>query len=100
MLPFFSVSGKKPPPAPGCVDQQLTSLSVAGPSTKHVELEIPPAPNDTPYALQILLDLYRDQMMAMIDTMKNPDYKDVVNGQIAQEKVTYTYIYITDFFVF
>lgn len=78
-------AGKKPPPAPGCVDQQLTSLTAA-PSTIHEELEIPPAPADTPYALQILLDLYRDQMMTIIDTMKNPEYKEVVKKHIAEER--------------
>lgn len=48
--------GKKLPPAPGCVDQQLTSLTG---DMKHNELDIPPAPGETPYALQILLDMYR-----------------------------------------
>lgn len=54
--------GKKPPPAPGCVDQQLSSLSLSLQShstSVHEELSIPPAPSATPYALQILLDLYR-----------------------------------------
>ena len=56
-------TGKKPPPAPGTVDQQLTSLSLtslqSNAASVHEELSIPAAPNDTPYALQILLDLYR-----------------------------------------
>lgn len=54
--------GKKPPPAPGCVDQQLSSLSLAlqpNAMAVHEELSIPAAPAATPYALQILLDLYR-----------------------------------------
>lgn len=54
--------GKKPPPAPGCVDQHLSSLSLSLQShtaTVHEELSIPAAPSATPYALQILLDLYR-----------------------------------------
>lgn len=54
--------GKKPPPAPGCVDQQLSSLSLSLQShstSVHEELSIPPAPSATPYALQILLDMYR-----------------------------------------
>ncbi|KAJ8673459.1 hypothetical protein QAD02_004721 [Eretmocerus hayati] len=82
--------GKKPPPAPGCVDQQLTSLSVQALQTNsalvHEELSIPAAPADTPYALQILLDLYRDQFMAMLDAMKSPNYKTSVNADIAREK--------------
>ena len=54
--------GKKPPPAPGCVDQQLSSISISLQSNAnavHEELSIPAAPSATPYALQILLDLYR-----------------------------------------
>ena len=54
--------GKKPPPAPGCVDQQLSSISMSlqsNANTMHEELSIPAAPSATPYALQILLDLYR-----------------------------------------
>lgn len=54
--------GKKPPPAPGTVDQQLSSLSLAlqpNAASVHEELSIPAAPAATPYALQILLDLYR-----------------------------------------
>lgn len=52
----FEMIGKKLPPAPGCIDQQLTSLTG---DMRHNELEIPPDPNETPYALQILLDMYR-----------------------------------------
>lgn len=54
--------GKKLPPAPGCVDQHLSSLSLSlqpHTVTVHEELSIPAAPSATPYALQILLDLYR-----------------------------------------
>lgn len=54
--------GKKPPPAPGTVDQHLTSISLTALQQNalvHEELSIPAAPADTPYALQILLDLYR-----------------------------------------
>lgn len=75
--------GKRLPPAPGCVDQQLTSLTG---SMKHEELEIPTAPSETPYALQILLDLMRNQFMQMLDQMRNPTHKDAVNRQICEEK--------------
>lgn len=54
--------GKKLPPAPGCVDQHLSSLSMSLQShatVVHEELSIPSAPAATPYALQLLLDLYR-----------------------------------------
>lgn len=76
--------GKKLPPAPGCVDQQLTALST---EMVHTELEIPESPAETPYALQILLDMYRVQFMQMIDSMKNGRYKDQIDVQIMKEKV-------------
>ncbi|XP_011339395.1 histone-lysine N-methyltransferase, H3 lysine-79 specific isoform X3 [Ooceraea biroi] len=81
--------GKKPPPAPGCVDQQLSSLSLSLQShstSVHEELSIPPAPSATPYALQILLDLYRDQFMLMLESMRTPTYKVSVNTDIAKER--------------
>lgn len=86
---IFTAAGKKLPPAPGCVDQQLTSLAVTGPTLVHEELEIPSAPADTPYALQILLDLIRTQYMQAIDNMKNPGYRNQVQEQIDREKVRY-----------
>jgi H3 lysine-79-specific histone-lysine N-methyltransferase len=79
--------GKKPPPAPGCVDQQLTSLTL-NTNSVHTELDIPPAPADTPYALQILLDMYRAQYLAMVEIMKSPHYRDNVNLQIERDKVS------------
>ncbi|XP_011696604.1 PREDICTED: histone-lysine N-methyltransferase, H3 lysine-79 specific isoform X2 [Wasmannia auropunctata] len=81
--------GKKPPPAPGCVDQQLSSLSLSLQShstSVHEELSIPPAPSATPYALQILLDMFRDQFMLMLESMRTPTYKASVNTDIARER--------------
>ncbi|XP_035724732.1 histone-lysine N-methyltransferase, H3 lysine-79 specific-like isoform X3 [Vespa mandarinia] len=81
--------GKKPPPAPGCVDQQLSSLSLSLQShstSVHEELSIPPAPSATPYALQILLDLYRDQFMLMLESMRTPTYRVSVNTDIVKER--------------
>ncbi|XP_046661209.1 histone-lysine N-methyltransferase, H3 lysine-79 specific isoform X3 [Homalodisca vitripennis] len=79
--------GKKLPPAPGCVDQQLTSLTTnTQPSLVHEELEIPPAPADTPYSLQMLLDLFRSQFLEAIDQMKRPSYRAEINEQIKKEK--------------
>ncbi|XP_022901113.2 histone-lysine N-methyltransferase, H3 lysine-79 specific isoform X1 [Onthophagus taurus] len=76
-------NGKKLPPPPGCVDQKLTSLST---DMVHDELDIPPAPENTPYALQILLDMYRAQYMSMIEEMKTPQYKGNVENLITEEK--------------
>ncbi|XP_062554766.1 histone-lysine N-methyltransferase, H3 lysine-79 specific isoform X2 [Armigeres subalbatus] len=75
--------GKRLPPAPGCVDQLLTSL--AG-DMQHTELDIPDAPSETPYGLQILLDLYKAQFMKAIETMRKSSYKDNVQHQIEREK--------------
>lgn len=72
------------PPAPGCVDQQLTALST---ELVHDELDIPQAPATTPYSLQILLDMFRVQYLNMIQQMKSPSYKVTVENQIKQEKV-------------
>ncbi|KAL9698546.1 hypothetical protein quinque_001987 [Culex quinquefasciatus] len=75
--------GKRLPPAPGCVDQLLTSL--AG-DMQHTELDIPEAPSETPYALQILLDLFKTQFMKAIESFRKPSYKDNVQQQIEREK--------------
>ncbi|XP_037954058.1 histone-lysine N-methyltransferase, H3 lysine-79 specific isoform X2 [Teleopsis dalmanni] len=75
---------KKLPPAPGCVDQQLTSLLTGNMS--HTELDIPEAPQNTPYGLQILLDLIRSQYMNTIEQMKNPAFVPQIKQQIMFEK--------------
>ncbi|XP_054081833.1 histone-lysine N-methyltransferase, H3 lysine-79 specific isoform X2 [Zeugodacus cucurbitae] len=78
------VLSKKLPAAPGCVDQQLTSLLTRNMS--HTELEIPEAPQDTPYALQILLDVFRTQYMAMIEQMKAKSFVPNIKRQIQLEQ--------------
>jgi hypothetical protein len=83
----FAAIGKKPPPAPGCVDQQLTSLTL-NTNSVHTELDIPPAPAETPYALQILLDMYRAGFLQMVEIMRSPHYRDNVNLQIERDKVS------------
>lgn len=75
--------GKKLPPARGCIDQQLSSI--AGTMT-HEELEIPVAPLETPYALQILMDVFKTQMMNFLNNMRTPSYKDTLNDQISKER--------------
>ena len=85
-LHFLLANGKKLPPPPGCVDQQLTALST---EIVHDELDIPPAPQSTPYGLQILLDMCRVQYMNMIDYMKTREFRVSVETQIAEEKVIY-----------
>lgn len=78
------------PPGRGCVDQTLTSLSTATAlpvSELHTELEIPPTPAETPYSLQMLLDILRNQYLAMIERLKSEKYKKEVEDQIEIEKV-------------
>ncbi|XP_016953983.1 histone-lysine N-methyltransferase, H3 lysine-79 specific [Drosophila biarmipes] len=75
---------KKLPAAPGTVDQQLTALLTE--NMAHTELDIPAAPQDTPYALQILLDVFRSQYTSMIEHMKSSAYVPQVQKQIAQEQ--------------
>ncbi|XP_069960923.1 histone-lysine N-methyltransferase, H3 lysine-79 specific isoform X8 [Cherax quadricarinatus] len=82
-------AGKSPTfkdPAPGCVDQKLslfTPSTVSG-ILRHEELPIPPS--DTPYALEVLLDVFRQQFLNMLDSIKKPEYKDFVMQQIEAEK--------------
>lgn len=80
--------GKKLPPPPGCVDQQFTSLTAVAASTLPVHSELPPPKGDTPYALQVLLDLYREQFLAMVDFMKSDKFRQNIESQIAAEKVS------------
>lgn len=79
--------GKKLPPPPGCVDQQFTSLTAVAAATLPVHTELPPAPGDTPYALQVLLDLYREQLLAAVDIMKTDTYAKEISEKIREEKV-------------
>ncbi|XP_045482093.1 histone-lysine N-methyltransferase, H3 lysine-79 specific isoform X2 [Harmonia axyridis] len=76
-------SGKKLPPAPGCVDQQLTALSS---ELVHNELDIPPEPENTPYSLQILLDMFRRQYASMMNQMKQPSYRKSIEVDIKREE--------------
>lgn len=91
--------GERLPPPRGCVDQQLSALSAfEEPSATHHELDIPKAPKDTPYALQILLDIYKDQFLSFIETMKDPSYKAQIAAQVNKEKVI-VYFDLCRFFV-
>ncbi|KAJ8983529.1 hypothetical protein NQ317_012020 [Molorchus minor] len=76
--------GKKLPPAPGCVDQQLTALSSE--IIVHNELDIPEEPAETPYGLQVLLDMFKGHYIQMLHQMKSPMYKMNVENQIDEEK--------------
>lgn len=87
ILLFISATSKKLPPPPGCVDQQFTSLTAVAAAKVPIHSELPPAKGDTPYALQVLLDLYREQFLAMVDFMKSDKFKQNIENQIAAEKV-------------
>ncbi|XP_069362021.1 histone-lysine N-methyltransferase, H3 lysine-79 specific isoform X1 [Maniola hyperantus] len=74
-------------PPPGCVEQRLSALGVAlQPAERmHSELDIPRAPH-APYSLQLLLDMFRDQYLALLRRMTTPDYANDVRHQINKEK--------------
>lgn len=79
------LEGKKLPPAPGCVDQKLTQLTTATANgvIQHEELTIPT--RQTPYALQKLMDIFRNQMLDAIEQMKAPEYRQHLLDQIEVE---------------
>lgn len=87
ILFFVSATSKKLPPPPGCVDQQFTSLTAVAAAKVPVHSELPPAKGDIPYALQVLLDLYREQFLSMVDFMKSNKFRQSIENQIAAEKV-------------
>ncbi|GBP29283.1 Histone-lysine N-methyltransferase, H3 lysine-79 specific [Eumeta japonica] len=74
-------------PPPGCVEQRLSALGVSlQPADQlHTELEIPRSPH-TPYSLQLLLDMFRDQYLAYIQHMNSPEYAQDLKTQIEREK--------------
>lgn len=84
---LFSTSdqaiGMRLPPAAGCIDEQLTRY--AG-TMIHEELDVPAAPSETPYALKILLDVYKAQFMNFLDSMKSSSFKENLHRQIENEK--------------
>ena len=87
ILLYFVITGKKLPPAPGCVDQKLTQLTTAASNgiIKHEELP-QPISRDTPYALQKLLDMFRNQYLDALETLKFSPYKTNLESQITVEK--------------
>ncbi|KPI94771.1 Histone-lysine N-methyltransferase, H3 lysine-79 specific [Papilio xuthus] len=74
-------------PPPGCVGQRLSALGVQlQPAERlHSELDIPRSPH-TPYSLQLLLDMFRDQYLAFIQRLNTPEYAQDVRNQIDKEK--------------
>ncbi|XP_076042508.1 DOT1 like histone lysine methyltransferase grappa [Oratosquilla oratoria] len=73
-------------PAPGCVDQKLSRFASSEDGIlRHEELPIPPS-SSTPYALEVMLDRFRNQFMVFLDGMHKPEYKDFVDKQIEEEK--------------
>ncbi|CAG4979271.1 unnamed protein product [Parnassius apollo] len=74
-------------PPPGCVGQRLSALGVQLQPTDrlHSELDIPRSPH-TPYSLQLLLDMFRDQYLAFIQRLNSPEYARDVRHHIDKEK--------------
>lgn len=84
---LFSTSdqaiGERLPPAAGCIDEHLASF--AG-TMIHEELDVSSAPAETPYAIKILLDIYRAQFMSYLESMKSSAFKENLHRQIESEK--------------
>lgn len=56
-------------------------------NTVPIHSELPPATHDTPYGLQILLDMFREQYLKMLRLMRTDDFRKNVEIQIIDEKV-------------
>lgn len=84
---IFSTSdqaiGLRRPPAAGCVDEHLTNY--VG-TMIHEELDVPPSHSEVPYALKILLDVYKAQFMSFLDSMKSSQFKENLKLQIENER--------------
>ncbi|XP_041975619.1 histone-lysine N-methyltransferase, H3 lysine-79 specific isoform X2 [Aricia agestis] len=79
-------NGSVTAPPPGCVEQRLSALGALQPAERlHTELDIPRAPA-APYSLQLLLDMLRDQYLALIARMPTPEYAAEVRQQIHRER--------------
>ncbi|XP_063357606.1 histone-lysine N-methyltransferase, H3 lysine-79 specific [Cydia amplana] len=79
-------SGAETAPPPGCVGQRLSALGgLQSAERLHSELDIPRSPH-TPYSLQLLLDMFRDQYLAFIQRMNSPEFAHEIRHQIDKEK--------------
>ena len=77
--------GMRLPPAQGCVDEHLAAY--AG-TMIHEELDVPSS-TEIPYALKILLDVYKAQFMGYIDSMKSAAFKENLHRQIESKRDEY-----------
>lgn len=87
---LFSTSdqaiGMRLPPAQGCIDEHLAAY--AG-TMIHEELDIPSTSTETPYALKILLDVYKAQFMGYLESMKSSAFKENLHRQIENKRDEY-----------
>jgi len=74
------------PPAKGTIDQKLTQISSTATAGVIKHEEIPISSRDTPYALQKLLEIYKNQFLDTIETMKSPEYRQQLFDQVELEK--------------
>lgn len=77
---------KKLPPAPGCVEQKLTNLTLSNSNGILKHDEIPIANRDTPYALQKLLEIFKNYYLDTIETMKSTSFKENLEEQISVQR--------------
>lgn len=73
--------------APGCVDQKLSEFSASEDGIlRHEELPIPQTA-DIPYALEVLLERFRQQYMNMLRQFKDEKYRASIDIAVREEKV-------------
>uniref|UniRef100_T1JLG7 Histone-lysine N-methyltransferase, H3 lysine-79 specific n=1 Tax=Strigamia maritima TaxID=126957 RepID=T1JLG7_STRMM len=71
----------RPQPAPGCVDQKLSSIISCMPLGGVVNESL-----EVPFSLQMLLDTYKHQFMQFLSHMKSAGYKQDLKNQIEKER--------------
>ena len=83
-----SAQTQRLPPAPGCIDQQLTDivLPLGYPHHEEVRPAVADDGANIPYGLQVLLEVYKNQMMAAVNQFKSTEYRQSIQRQIDAER--------------
>lgn len=78
---------RRPPPAPGCVDQKLSSIRCGSPLLGAVALEPLNSPGANISAnLEILMESFRNQYLQFLQYMRTPQFHVSVREQCELEK--------------
>lgn len=85
---FYLATFLRPPPAPGCVDQKLSSIRCGSPLLGAVALEPLSSPNgNASTSLDVLMELLRGQYLQFLQYMKTPQFHSSIRAQLEFEKV-------------